>query len=266
MRWPGLEAPGALCGGRARAVRADATKYDGLTGLDFCAGEEELGLQIGKHLLDQIVASCMETPPVMISRSDRKSFFDVSWRSRRGSSGAIGNRTGIAAGLPHLHGKRIDVGVADLCGAGFGIDSDDLIAGGKNRHARANKDVHYFAFADGGCQCDGGFVEASACVDQKASAFGLGTPLGDDVFAGRAAFCDFDRMAPESGVFHQYDGVRALRNRRPGHDRECFAAMQNARVLAGLGTCFDLSDYLQLGWKPRQIGPRALRSHRALTA
>ncbi len=53
-------------------------------------------------------------------------------------------------------------------------------------------------------------------------------------------------------VFDHYYGVGARRHRRAGHDGEGFAATQRGWKLSG--TCFDFSDYLELGWKRREIG------------
>ena len=63
----------------------------------------------------------------------------------------------LAISLLRLDGQGIGVGVANLCRAGFGIDGDDLIAGGKNRHARSDEDFQS-RLADGGCECDCSFV------------------------------------------------------------------------------------------------------------
>ena len=148
-------------------------------------------MQFGQDLLDQVVASHGDAAG-HDQQVGLQTFFDQLAQAAR-FVGSDGQEYGFAAGLLNLHGERIGVGVADLRGAGFGVDFDDFVAGGEHGDARTNEHLQPRS-ADRGRECDGGFVEARAAVEQEAAAFGFGS-LRDDVFSWGDASCYFDGVA-----------------------------------------------------------------------
>ena len=79
-------------------------------------------------MFDEIVAPHRD-PAGHDQQIGLKSLFDELAQAAR-FVGVDGQEHGVAAGLLDLHCERVGVGVANLCGTDFGIDVDDLIAGG----------------------------------------------------------------------------------------------------------------------------------------
>ena len=69
---------------------------------------------------------------------------------------------------------------------------------------------------------------------------------------GATAFVISTESCLRRRVFHHYDGVRAWRHWGAGHDGIGLASIQCGWDLTR--TCFDFSDYFELGWKLSQIG------------
>ncbi len=206
---------------------------EGLAGLHFDAGEEELGAEFGEDDFDEVVlaggdaAGEEEEVEGEAFGDEAAGIFEIVFGD--------GEDGGEAAGLADLGGDGVRVGVADLFEGGGGVDGDDFVAGGEDGDAGLAMDVD-LGLADGGEEGDMVEAEAGAALEDDAAGLGV-TAGGGPVFAGAGLAGGGHLAVGEGRVFDHDDSVGTEGHGGTGHDLDALAGADFAEE-AGSGADF----------------------------